>query len=180
MKKTAAQSVSTYSKTANSTTINAAQRKCPQEKLPVGQATVGQATVGQATVAQATVGKPAGVGATGKRTKRVAASTMETLFNSSPLASRMRDDLVLAGCGDETQISYVREMKKMVAYFGPYLEEPALNTVGLSVRDMQLSKRTFTHVAVIFGIAKQHQTAVAAAAHRRSDGCGLGKFIEFC
>ena len=28
----------------------------------------------------------------------------------------MRDDLVLAGCGEETQISYVREMKKMAAY----------------------------------------------------------------
>jgi len=41
---------------------------------------------------------------------------METLFNSSPLASRMRDDLVLAGRGDETQISYLREMKKMAVY----------------------------------------------------------------
>jgi len=41
---------------------------------------------------------------------------MDTLFNSSPLASRMRDDLVLAGRGDETQISYLREMKKMPVY----------------------------------------------------------------
>ena len=28
-------------------------------------------------------------------------------------------------------------MKKMVAYFGPYLEEPALNAIGLSVSDMK-------------------------------------------
>ena len=42
---------------------------------------------------------------------------IETLLNSSPLASRLRDDLVLAGLSDETQISYVREIKKMAAYF---------------------------------------------------------------
>ena len=43
-------------------------------------------------------------------------TTALTLFNASPLASRMRDDLVLAGRSEETQISYLREMKKMAAY----------------------------------------------------------------
>ena len=101
MTKIAAQSVSTAIVTANSTTINEALRKCPKEKSAVVQ------TAGE---------QPAGVGATGKRTKRAAASTKETLFSSSPLASRMRDDLVLAGCGEETQKSYLREMKKMAVY----------------------------------------------------------------
>lgn len=57
-----------------------------------------------------------GVDAKGVRKKRAAASSLTTLFNSSPLAMRMRDDLVLAGRGEETQISYLREMKKMAAY----------------------------------------------------------------
>jgi len=73
MKKTTAQKVSTAVKTANSTTNVAAQGDRPAENSAGGQAAGGQA---------------AGLGATGKRTKRAAASTMETLFNSSPLASR--------------------------------------------------------------------------------------------
>ncbi len=57
-----------------------------------------------------------GVDAKGVRKKRKAASSLTTLFNSSPLAVRMREDLVLAGRGEETQKSYLREMKKMAAY----------------------------------------------------------------
>jgi site-specific recombinase XerD len=67
--------------------------------------------------AENAAGQKVGLGADGKRTKRAPASNKETLFNSSPLATRMRDDLVLAGRSEETQISYLREMKKLAAHF---------------------------------------------------------------
>ena len=46
-----------------------------------------------------------------------------------------------AGCAwlslSESKQAAADVMKKMVSYFGPYLEEPALNPIGLSTRDMQ-------------------------------------------
>ena len=85
-------------------------------KLTPNAVSQGEMAAENSAGGQAIGGQSAGVGATGKRTKRAAASTKETLFNSSPLASRMRDDLVLAGRSEETQISYLREIKKMAAY----------------------------------------------------------------
>lgn len=59
------------------------------------------------------------------------------------LARSGRDgsDHVISGCAwlslSESQREAIDIMRKMVAYFGPYLEEAALNTVGLSVADMR-------------------------------------------
>ena len=51
------------------------------------------------------------------------------------------DNFVISGCGwlslSESRQEATDVMKKMVAYFGPYLEEPALNSIGLSVSDMK-------------------------------------------
>lgn len=55
-------------------------------------------------------------------------------------AGRSMDKFVISGCAwlslSETRRAAADVMKKMVAYFGPYLEEPALNSVGLTVADM--------------------------------------------
>lgn len=55
-------------------------------------------------------------------------------------SGRTADGFVISGCAwlslSETRAAAADVMKKMVAYFGPYLEEPALNTIGLSVADM--------------------------------------------
>jgi 5,10-methylenetetrahydromethanopterin reductase len=48
---------------------------------------------------------------------------------------------VISGCAwlslSESRQEAADIMRKMVAYFGPYLEEPALNSIGLSVDDMR-------------------------------------------
>ena len=50
-------------------------------------------------------------------------------------------DYVISGCAwlslSESRQQAADIMRKMVAYFGPYLEEPALNSIGLSVADMR-------------------------------------------
>lgn len=50
------------------------------------------------------------------------------------------DDYVISGCAwlslSRTRQKAAAIMKEMVAYFGPYLEEPALNAVGLEVAQM--------------------------------------------
>lgn len=52
-----------------------------------------------------------------------------------------RPSHVISGCGwlslSESRQTASEVMRKMVAYFGPYLEEPALNTIGLTVADMK-------------------------------------------
>ena len=52
-----------------------------------------------------------------------------------------RSSHIISGCGwlslSESRRDATDVMRKMVAYFGPYLEEPALNTIGLTTRDMQ-------------------------------------------
>lgn len=53
---------------------------------------------------------------------------------------RDRNEFVISGCA-WLSLSLSRQaaadnMKKMAAYFGPYLEEPALNSIGLSCADM--------------------------------------------
>lgn len=59
------------------------------------------------------------------------------------LARSGRDgsDYVISGCAwlslSESRQEAADIMRKMVAYFGPYLEEPALNSIGLSVADMR-------------------------------------------
>jgi site-specific recombinase XerD len=83
---------------------------------PVNLARSGASTNEKETANDA--GEPkVGLDANGKRTKRAPASKKESLFNSSPLATRFRDDLVIAGRSEETQISYLREMKKLAAHF---------------------------------------------------------------
>lgn len=55
-------------------------------------------------------------------------------------AGKSLDKFVISGCAwlslSEQRQAAAEVMKKMVAYFGPYLEEPALNTMGVSVADM--------------------------------------------
>jgi len=50
-------------------------------------------------------------------------------------------DFVISGCGwlslSETRQAAADNMRKMVAYFGPYMEDPALATVGLSHTDFE-------------------------------------------
>ena len=52
-----------------------------------------------------------------------------------------RDNFVISGCAwlslSETRRAAAENMRKMVAYFGPYLEDPALATVGLSGADFE-------------------------------------------
>ncbi|MBI2969757.1 MAG: LLM class flavin-dependent oxidoreductase [Gammaproteobacteria bacterium] len=54
-------------------------------------------------------------------------------------SGRKMGDFVISGCAwlslSETRRAASEVMKKMAAYFGPYLEEPALNNIGLAVRD---------------------------------------------
>lgn len=97
-----------------------------------------------------------GVDAKGVRKKRKAASSLTTLFNSSPLAVRMREDLVLAGRGEETQKSYLREMKKMAAYLSASpdsISEEDLRRYILYIKnELQLDPNSLkvTHAALKF------------------------------
>jgi len=56
-------------------------------------------------------------------------------------AARPRSSHTISGCAwlslSESQREANKIMRRMVAYFGPYLEEPALNAVGLSREDMR-------------------------------------------
>jgi integrase/recombinase XerD len=97
-----------------------------------------------------------GLGANGKRTKRAPASKKETLFTSSPLATRFRDDLVIAGLSEETQISYLREMKKLSVHFNlspDSITENSLRQYMLyQTNDLELEPNSLkvTHSAVKF------------------------------
>lgn len=55
-------------------------------------------------------------------------------------AGRNRADFTISGCAwlslSETRQAASDVMRKMIAYFAPYLEEPALRTIGLTVADM--------------------------------------------
>jgi len=50
-------------------------------------------------------------------------------------------EFVISGCAwlslSETRQAAADNMRKMVAYFGPYLEGPALDTIGLGERDFE-------------------------------------------
>ncbi len=65
---------------------------------------------------------------------------VSSIRRGAEAAGRSLDNFELSGCawlslsGSRSSASAV--MRKMVAYFGPYLEEPALNTMGVSVSDM--------------------------------------------
>jgi len=56
-------------------------------------------------------------------------------------AGKTRDSHTISGCAwlslAESRQEAGQIMRRMVAYFGPYLEEPALKTIGLSVEDMR-------------------------------------------
>jgi integrase/recombinase XerD len=97
-----------------------------------------------------------GLDVNGKRTKRAPASKKETLFTSSPLATRFRDDLVIAGRSEETQISYLREMKKFSVHFNmspDKINEDDLRRYMLYLtNDLELEPNSLkvTHSAVKF------------------------------
>jgi len=65
---------------------------------------------------------------------------VEHIGRGARAVGRSLEKFIISGCAwlslSETRQSAAAAMKKMVAYFGPYLEEPALNMAGLSVRDM--------------------------------------------
>ena len=56
-------------------------------------------------------------------------------------SGRDNSDYVISGCAwlslSESRQEAADIMRKLVAYFGPYLEEPALNSIGLSISDMR-------------------------------------------
>jgi 5,10-methylenetetrahydromethanopterin reductase len=60
-------------------------------------------------------------------------------------SGRARDRFTISGCGwlslSEDGALAAAKMRGMIAYFGPYLEEEALQTVGLSKRDFAPIKR---------------------------------------
>ena len=65
---------------------------------------------------------------------------VSNILNGVRRTNRERSDFVISGCAwlslSPSSVRFRAKMKKMAAYFGPYLEEPALNTIGLTVDDM--------------------------------------------
>ena len=70
-----------------------------------------------------------------------AAYMVQAISAGADAAGRDPAGVDIAGCGwlslSETRVAATDVLRKMIAYFGPYLEEPALNTIGLSRNDMQ-------------------------------------------
>lgn len=66
---------------------------------------------------------------------------VESIRRGAERAGRRLDGFEISGCAwlslSATRTAAAEVMKKMIAYFGPYLEQPALETVGLSTTDMQ-------------------------------------------
>jgi 5,10-methylenetetrahydromethanopterin reductase len=64
---------------------------------------------------------------------------VKAIRGGAAAAGRNPAHCVISGCAwlslSETRRAAADTMKKMVAYFGPYLEEPALATIGLSVAE---------------------------------------------
>lgn len=67
------------------------------------------------------------------------AAYMVPAINKGLVANPARDDYVISGCAwlslSDTRQAAADNMRKMVAYFGPYLEDPALSAIGLSRAD---------------------------------------------
>jgi len=63
-------------------------------------------------------------------------------------SGRKPEDIDIAGCAwfsiSESKKSAQDTIRKIIAYFGPYLEEEALNTVGLSLRQFEEIKQKVT------------------------------------
>jgi Phage integrase, N-terminal SAM-like domain len=124
----------------------------------LGSSTTGNSVPDSSATSKSATGSESqcGVDAKGLRRKRKAASSLTTLFNSSPLAVRMREDLILAGRGEETQKSYLREMKKMAAYLSASpdsISEEDLRKYILYIKnDLQLDPNSLkvTHAALKF------------------------------
>ena len=127
-------------------------------KRNLGSSTAAKSEPANSAISNSATGSEAqcGVDAKGVRKKRKAASNLTTLFNSSPLAVRMREDLVLAGRSEETQKSYLREMKKMAAYLSASpdsISEDDLRKYILYIKnDLQLDPNSLkvTHAALKF------------------------------
>lgn len=66
---------------------------------------------------------------------------VSSIRSGAERAGRSLDDFEISGCAwlslSATRREAAAVMKKMVAYFGPYLEEPALASAGLSAAAMQ-------------------------------------------
>jgi 5,10-methylenetetrahydromethanopterin reductase len=69
------------------------------------------------------------------------ASYMVPAIQKGLAANPLRELYVISGCAwlslSDTREAAADNMRKMVAYFGPYLEDPALATVGLSGEDFE-------------------------------------------
>ena len=65
---------------------------------------------------------------------------VENILAGHRKSGRDRNEFVISGCAwlslSPSRQAAADNMKKMAAYFAPYLEEPALNSIGLSRADM--------------------------------------------
>lgn len=74
-----------------------------------------------------------------------AAYMVQAIIAGADGAGRDPAEIDIAGCGwlalSETRVAATDVLRKMIAYFGPYLETPALETVGLAPGDFQPLKK---------------------------------------
>ena len=74
-----------------------------------------------------------------------AAYMVQAITAGADDAGRDPAEIDIAGCGwlalSETHSAATDVLRKMIAYFGPYLETPALETVGLAPSDFQPLKK---------------------------------------
>lgn len=74
-----------------------------------------------------------------------AACVVPPILRGVRRSGRDPEEFTLSGCAwlslSETRKAAADNMRKMVAYFGPYLEGPALATIGLTPEDMQPLRR---------------------------------------
>ena len=75
-----------------------------------------------------------------------AAYMVQAITAGADAAGRDPAGVDIAGCGwlslSETRVAATDVLRKMIAYFGPYLEAPALETVGLAPADFQPLKKS--------------------------------------
>ena len=75
-----------------------------------------------------------------------AAYMVQAITAGADAAGRDPAGVDIAGCGwlslSETRVAATDVLRKMIAYFGPYLEAPALETVGLTPGDFRPLKKS--------------------------------------
>ena len=74
-----------------------------------------------------------------------AAYMVQAIMAGAEAAGRDPGEIDIAGCAwlslSDTRMAATDVLRKMIAYFGPYLEAPALATVGLTPEDLQPLKK---------------------------------------